>query len=237
MQLAKAIVLKIIPYSDNQKIIRAYTKEMGYLSLISPAYITRKKNCSVNPMQAVEIEFSYNEKNNLHKLHTVTPLTHLSNIYFDIYKMNIVMLWSEILNLVLKHDEKNEQLFDFIVQSVEYLNATQHDIANFNLFFLYRLPAMIGFGIDTAHYSTGDIFNIKDGIFCLPDAKILHASGPNTAKIIHQLTNCRLEEIKDIPLDRQSRNILLDIILLFFGIHLNIDFNIKSIEVIREVFS
>jgi DNA repair protein RecO (recombination protein O) len=40
----------------------------------------------------------------------------------------------------------------------------------------------------------------------------------------------------EIPLNQHSRNILLDIVLLYFSVHLNINFNIKSINVIREVF-
>ena len=54
--------------------------------------------------------------------------------------------------------------------------------------------------------------------------------------MIHKLCSCQVEELADIVLDRKSRSILLDIILLFFSIHLNTDFNIKSIKVIREVF-
>lgn len=49
--------------------------------------------------------------------------------------MNIALLWGEVLDLILKNEQKNIDLFNFILQSVEYLNETVKDIANFNLFF------------------------------------------------------------------------------------------------------
>lgn len=53
---------------------------------------------------------------------------------------------------------------------------------------------------------------------------------------IYKLCTCAVHEVKDIPLNQAARNILLDIIFLFYSTHLNINFNIKSIQVIREIF-
>lgn len=237
MDVAKAIVLKSINYSDTQKIIYTYTKEDGYLTFITPAFTFKKKNNGLSCMQVVEIEFIRSEKSSLHKIKTISPFVNTSGIYFDIYKMNIALLWSEILTIILKNEQKNEDLFNFIVESVEYLNSAQTDTANFNLFFLYRLVTLIGFNINTSGYSQGSLFNPQDGSFYPPESKALHISGPNTARIIHDLCTCKLEEVKKIPLNRQSRVILLDIILYYIGIHLNTNLNIKSIQVLREVFS
>jgi len=60
-----------------------------------------------------------------------------------------------------------------------------------------------------------EYFNINDGSFYPSDPATPYISGPNTAKIIYQLCTCPLAEIKAIPLNRQSRNILLDVILSF----------------------
>lgn len=236
MELVRAVILKIVPYTDTQKIIHAYSQERGYLSFISPSYMIKRKNSPVHLLQITEIEYFNSEKGTLHKLKTASPVYSLSHIYLDIYKMNIALLWAEILNLMLKNEGKNEALFQFIAQSVEYLNTTRQDIANFNLFFLYRLAAPIGFKINTSAWQEGYVFQINEGTFCPPTTATPYVSGPNSARIIYQLCTCSVEDLKNIPLNRQSRNILLDIILLFYSIHLQIDFNIKSIQVIREVF-
>lgn len=188
-------------------------------------------------MQVVEIEYFESEKSNLHKLKTITPVLNTPHLYFDIFKMNIVLLWAEILFLILKNEDKNEDLYDYIIRSLDYLNSTQSDVGNFNLFFLYRLVTLLGFRINTDSWQEGSVFSLSDGSFYPATSATNYISGPNTAKIIYQLCTCQPEQLKNIPLNRHSRNILLDVILHFFNLHLNIDFNIKSIQVIREIFS
>ncbi|MDL2231763.1 DNA repair protein RecO C-terminal domain-containing protein [Porphyromonadaceae bacterium OttesenSCG-928-L07] len=236
MEVIHAIVLKIFNYSDTQKIVRVFSKEKGYLSLITPAYVLKQKRSSLNMMQVVEMEYYENTKSEFHKLKSIAPLFNASSLYLNIFKMNIALLWGEVLDLLLRKEQKNEVLYTFISRSVEYLNESSSDTANFNLFFLYRLSIYVGFKINTDTYDSGYVFNINDGNFTSPDQKQPYISGPNTAKIIYDLCTFRVEEIKNIVLNRESRRILLDIILLFYSIHLNIDFNIKSIKVIREVF-
>lgn len=237
LELVRAMILKTIPYTDTQKIIRVYSREKGYFSLITPSLIFKRKNQPLHLLQFTEIEYFENEAGSLHKLRNASPLVNLPRLYFDIFKMNILLLWGEILNLLLAHEGKNEDLFDYIQRSVEYLNSTENDTANFNLFFLFRLAGLIGFRINTSSWQEGYVFNINDGCFYPSAGDTPYISGPNTAKIIYLLTTCPLEELKNIPLNRSSRNILLDIILLFYSIHLNVDFNIKSIQVIREIFA
>ena len=237
MEVVRAVILKSINYSETQKIVHAYTREKGFSSFITPANIFKRKTNAVHLMQVVEIEYFESEKTNLHKLRTINPVLNTPHLYFDIFKMNIVLLWAEILYLILKNEDKNEDLYDYIIRSVDYLNSSQADVGNFNLFFLYRLVTPLGFRIDANSWQEGSVFNISDGSFYPPTASIPHISGPNTARIIHLLCTCQPEELKSIPLNRQSRNILLDVILHFFNLHLNIDFNVKSIQVIREVFS
>ena len=229
MELCKAIILKSINYSDTQKIIHVYTLEKGYLSMISSSLLFKKKSQPLHLMQVVEIEYFENEKSNLHKLKSTFPIANLSNLYFDIFKMNIILLWGEILELLLKNEGKNENL-------IEYLNTLATGIGNFNLFFLYRLTRLLGFQINTSSWQEGYVFNINDGNFSPADNTSAYISGPNTAKVIYLLCTCEVNEINKIPLNQSSRNILLDIILSFYSIHLNLNFNIKSIQVIREIF-
>ena len=238
MHTVKAIILKSIPHSEQQQILHVYSEERGYMQMITPlALFKRKANASAQCMQIVEIEFIPNERGGLHKLKSFSPLVNTSAIYFDVYKMNIALLWGEILDLTLRHSDPNEALFEYIRYSVEYLNTSREDIANFNLLFLFRLSKLMGFGIDNDSYRPDHVFNINDGCFYPTSTPENYCTGPHSAKIIHELCTTPLDSLKNIPLNQQSRKILLDIALLFLGFHLNLDFNTKSIRVIREIFS
>lgn len=238
MQTVKAVILKSLPYSEQQQIMHVYSAERGYMQLITPmALFKRKNNHTVQCMQIVEIEYFPNERGGLHKLKSASSLVNTSSVYFDVFKMNIALLWGEILDLVLRHSDPNEEVFEYVRYSVEYLNTSREDIANFNLLFLFRLSRIMGFGIDTDTYRPDYVFNINDGCFYPTGAPENYYTGPHSARIIRELCVCPLESLKDIPLNQQSRKILLDIALLFLGFHLNLDFNTKSIWVIREIFS
>lgn len=238
MEVVKGIILKIQDYTENQRIIHLFSREKGYMSFISPTYLFRRNNSyKANYMQITEAEYYENPRGGLYKLKTLTPIVNNSGIYLDIYKMNVALLWSEVLNLLLKREQKNENLFDFIRRSIEYLHSTRGDVANFNLFFLYRLVTLIGFRINTETYSEGFVFNINDGNFVAAGTPVPYISGPNAARMVYTLSTCRVDELKALVLDRKSRSILLDIVLLFFSIHLNVDFNVKSIKVLRDIFN
>ena len=118
MEIVQGIILKTSPYSETQKIIRIYTKEKGYLSMISPSVVFKRKTKTVHLLQISEIEFFENEKSDLHKLRQISPIINLPELYFDIFKMNILLLWGEILNLILKNEGKNEELFDYLTHSI-----------------------------------------------------------------------------------------------------------------------
>lgn len=67
MEIVQGIILKTSPYSETQKIIRIYTKEKGYLSMISPSVVFKRKTKTVHLLQISEIEFFENEKSDLHQ--------------------------------------------------------------------------------------------------------------------------------------------------------------------------
>lgn len=237
METCRGIILNTVPFSDTQKIIHLYAKEKGYLSMLSPSSVFKRKNAPLHLLQITEVEYLENPKGGLHKLKSAAPLVQLPALYFDVVKMNIILLWGEILSRLLRNEGPNEPLFDFITRSVEYLNASEGDTANFNLYFLYRLTAPLGYRINTDTWQPGALFNPHDGCFHLPGTTANTISGPNTARIIHRLCTCQTADLAAIPLNRDARNILLDTVLAYYRIHLGANFNLKSLNILREIFS
>ena len=238
MPITRAIILKSIPYTEKQHILHVFSAEAGFLSCITPSIFLKKKNTPpLQSMQIVEMEYIIPSRGELHPLKQWYPIKNTSQIYFDIYKMNIASLWGNILDIILQNEGKNEELFQYLEHSVEYLNHSQDDTANFNLFFLFRLCLLLGFRIDTTTYKEEYIFDLQDGCFYPTPLPTTPHTGPRTAKVIHTLCTCPLESLKDIHLNQQGRRILLDTLLLFLGEQLNTNLNTKSIQIIKEIFS
>jgi len=237
MEFTDAIILKITPYNDTQKIISAFGAETGYISFIASSGGRKGREMS-QIMQIAEIEYIKNTKGGLNKIVSISSKIVTTNIYYSVFKMNIALLWGEILVILLKKEEKNERMYDFIEKSVEYLNYSENDFSNFNLFFLFKLNTLLGFEIDTSTYKDGYLFDINGGVFVEKrPLKETYIAGVNTAAIIYKLCTVRLQELVDIPLSGKSRSKLLDIVLLYYSLHLNTDFNTKGIKVLREIFN
>ena len=185
METCRGIILNTVPFSDTQKIIHLYAKEKGYLSMLSPSSVFKRKNAPLHLLQITEVEYLENPKGGLHKLKSAAPLVQLPALYFDVVKMNIILLWGEILSRLLRNEGPNEPLFDFITRSVEYLNASEGDTANFNLYFLYRLTAPLGYRINTDTWQPGALFNPHDGCFHLPGTTANTISPPSPSTATH----------------------------------------------------
>ncbi|MDR2130845.1 MAG: DNA repair protein RecO C-terminal domain-containing protein [Odoribacteraceae bacterium] len=238
MEVVNAIVLKSVPFVERQRIIRLFSLEHGFLSMMTPAFPNRRGGIgTARAMQVVEVEFARSARGELHALRSIRPTRDTSTIGSDVFKMNIALLWSEVLCLILRHEARNEPLYDYLRRSVEYLDVAGDDVANFNLFFLYRLCDLLGFRIETSSYREGYLFNLRDGLFCPSCPSAGDVIGPRAAGAIYRLCCTPLQSIREIPLNGEGRGILLNVVLSFIGRHLDVDFNTKSIQVIREVFA
>ena len=154
METVTGVILKTQDYTDNQKIVSVFSKERGYMTFMAPSFVFKRNNSRTAVcMQIAEIELYENTRGGLHKLKTMIPVVHNAAVYLDVYKMNIALLWSEVLNLLLKKEPKNDALFDFIRYSVEYLNTTEWRLLDQS-----SISFFIPFGcIDGVSYQYGNI--------------------------------------------------------------------------------
>jgi DNA repair protein RecO (recombination protein O) len=238
MEVANAIVLQAVPYLERQRIARLFSRERGFLSMITPATASRRMDGGAfRAMQIVEVEYAASTRGGLHGLRSIRPSRATNAIGLDIVKMNVALLWGEVLYPVLRDEPRNEPLHDYLRRSVEYLDAAGSDVANFNLFFLYRLCGLLGIRVDTSTFRPGYLFHPRDGRFCPPGVPSAAIVGPRAAAAIYRLCHDPLETAGEIPLNREGRGLLLDTVLSFIGYHLHVNLDTKGVRVLREVFA
>lgn len=235
MHKTYAIILKRIQYNDKQSIIHTYTLKDGFMEFITPNSSQRKK-WGIIPMQVVEIEFFLNQKGKINSVKNIYSVNSNAST-FEIANMNILMLWAEVLSVILRKEDCNPNIFDYIRSSIEYINEDTQNAQILNLFFLYNLLKFIGFKIDTSTYREDYLFSVEDGCFYPEKSPNKTISGVNSAKIIFKLSTCKAKDIDKIRLHKNSIKILLDIFLIYIDRHLNTKlYNNKSIKIIYEVF-
>jgi DNA repair protein RecO (recombination protein O) len=142
---------------------------------------------------------------------------------------------AEALYRLVREVEANSPLFDFVRGAVETLDGMTEGVANFHLWFVVALSRHLGFYPGNEHV-VGSWFDVREGVFTpiMP----LHGMvfSPENSQLLGRLMDTPAEEIASIPLNRTARVDFLGSMLTYLGYHLDGVRDIRSVDILREVF-
>ena len=231
----RAIILHHIKYSDNSIILHAYTEQRGRMAFVVNGIKGKKcvvKSGLLTPLSVVELEISYNPNKELHRIKECKNAHFYSSIPFCPIKNSIAFLISEVLFRCLKETDKNEPLFDFLLQSIVSLDAQDKSIANFHLIFLVKLSSFLGFQPNMDNEKNNTYFDMLNG--CFLSSKPLHINylSIDDSDILKAFIANNFE----LPLSQQQRNNMLENLINYYSLHLAEFGHIKSINVLQTLF-
>lgn len=232
-----AIVLSKIKYGDHDVIVKCYTKNRGIVSYLLRAVLRSKKSNSkiayYQPLSQLEIEENYRANQSLHYITDVRLSVPYHSMHTNILKGAIVMFLSEVLTSTLKEEEANPSLYEFLETTLQWLDH-ETDFANFHLLFLLELSKHLGFYPDTSQ-STFPYFNLRSGSFELKPQMPYTITGENLV-LMKQLLGIKFDSLNALKLHSKQRQSFLNLLLLYFELHLSDFRKPKSLQVFNEVF-
>ena len=235
----QAIVLHSLKYGETRLIVDMFTRSQGRQSFIVsiPKSVKGKiKKQLFQPLTLLEIESDLRPKLQLQKLSDVRLASPFSSIPFDPNKLSISLFIAEFLYYALRSEQHNEPLFDYIVNSIQWLDAQTDRFANFHLVFLMRLSRFLGFYPNLDHYQAGDYFDLRESVF-LPVPPVhrdfLH---PQEAEKIQLMMRMDFPTMHLFRMSHQERNRLLEVSLIYYRLHLPDFPELKSVSVLQELY-
>ena len=235
----QAIVLHSLKYGETRLIVDMFTRSQGRQSFIVsiPKSVKGKiKKQLFQPLTLLEIEYDLRPKLQLQKLSDVRLVSPFSSIPFDPNKLSISLFIAEFLYYALRSEQRNEPLFDYIVNSIQWLDAQTNRFANFHLVFLMRLSRFLGFYPNLDHYQAGDYFDLRESVF-LPVPPVhrdfLH---PQEAKKIQLMMRMDFPTMHLFRMSHQERNRLLEVSLIYYRLHIPDFPELKSVSVLQELY-
>ena len=235
----QAIVLHSLKYGETRLIVDMFTRSQGRQSFIVsiPKSVKGKiKKQLFQPLTLLEIEYDLRPKLQLQKLSDVRLASPFSSIPFDPNKLSISLFIAEFLYYALRSEQRNEPLFDYIVNSIQWLDAQTNRFANFHLVFLMRLSRFLGFYPNLDHYQAGDYFDLRESVF-LPVPPVhrdfLH---PQEAEKIQLMMRMDFPTMHLFRMSHQERNRLLEISLIHYRRHIPDFPELKSVSVLQELY-
>lgn len=235
----QGIVLHTVKYGDSSMIAYILTRHAGRQNYMVQGVRSTKsrsnKAALFQPMFLVEFESIETPHSQMHRIKDLRSSVVLRSLAFDVRKSTISLFMAETIYRLIRETEQNEPLFDFVFHSVSALDALESGVSNFHLWFLVKLSYFLGF-YPANEYVQDGYFNIQDGCFCrnIPDHR--QCFSQQESHILHQMMGIEISQLGDIELKGQSRSNFLSSLLLYFSYHFESVHNIRSVEILREVF-
>lgn len=234
----KAILIHHIRYSDNSLIAHFYTQEYGNLSVMVKGISSRKGGARFNyfqPLHIFNLELYRYENRELHNLKELNLAFIPEKIPGDIHRTSLALFISELLYNVIREEDANRMLYDFIESSVITLDSITAGLSNFHLWFLVAFTAYTGIG-PTPTTLQDCYFDMLTGQFTAQQPMHPDILEPAHAAIFNRLLQMPAEKIASLRLAGEERTELLTSILKYYNLHLPGIRQIRSLQILKDIF-
>ncbi len=234
------IVLRTIKYSDSLMIADMYTLSRGRMAFMLP--VSRSKRAKVRsvlfqPLAILSFSATLKTSRSLGRISEAQILVPYRTVHCDVVKSAVVLYLAEFLSLVLREEEANGDIYDFLVSALSWLDVTHEGAADFHLLFLMRLTLLLGIYPNVENYRKGACFDLAAG--CLVYDRPLHEQflTPEDTCNFMEFMSKDFSSLPTFALNREARGKYLTLIHNYYRLHIPGLPEPKSAAVLRELFS
>lgn len=239
VERTRGVVLGLVKCGDHTTVVDVYTASRGNVSFWVKQPAGRKGKAGQTrfaPLALVEIDFEYRPAASLQRMKVLQNFYTYSQMPYDPLKSAVALFLSEFLYKVLKNETPNEDLFSYIVNSLQWFDAAVSGYANFHLVFITRLTRFLGFYPNVGDYEAGDYFDMLNA--CFVSRQPMHAAflRPDEAATIPLFMRMNYDSMRFFAMNRQQRNRYMQVLNDYYCLHVPDFPHLKSLDVLREVF-
>ena len=144
---------------------------------------------------------------------------------------------SEFLSHALRSEQENGPLFDFLTSSLHWLDEADRRFANFHVVFLLHLSRFLGFMPNADDWEPGAFFDLQAASFTL--SRPLHPFyiDAEESSLVSKFLRMDYRSMRAVGLNGAARRRTLQLIILFYRLHIPEFPEVRSLEVLSDVFS
>ena len=233
-----AIVLSKIRYKDNDIIVKLFTKEYGAISFIVKGGQNSKKNkikyVYFQELTILEIQFNYNSKRDLQYIKDIEIKHNYTSSHTDLVKVSVIMFLSEVLSNVITHQKRDIQLYNYIEESLIWYDINKSN-TYFHMIFLIELTRYLGFYPDILS-NNFKYFNLEGGSYEKSKTSEYSITG-DSLNLFNQILGIKFDSNPLPALNSKDKMEIINIILTYYKLHINNFKPIKSLEIVKNIFS
>lgn len=240
IEKTRAIVLHQLKYSESSVIATVYTESFGRISCMINGIRSSKskqKMGLIQPLFLLEAEVYFRQGRDIQNIKEFRLCEVYQSIPFDITKGTMAIFISEVLYKVLRNEEPDPILFEFIYNSATYFDSIEQGAANFHLWFLVNLLSHLGFKLENNLSAQNCWFDMKTGNFTS-----LHPFFPNTPNLEESLLLAKLIDLNadnfhKLSISGNKRTRLLELLIEYYTLHIEGMGAINSLKILKEIYN
>ncbi len=247
---SRIIVLHTIKHGDNGVVVQCYSNTSGRIALYFRVTSKNKINVSnLHRLNILDVITYSSSSSSMPTIKEMEAVSRLSSIRTNIYKNTIAIFLSELIVKCIRETETNPMLFNFLSSSINILEHLESGEANFHVHFMVHLSKMLGF-MPTDNYSAEmPFFNLTTARFCEGGryyngeyCEVRNTDSNNCfshaeSELLHLLFRTKAIECGAIKCSGELRLSFAKQMIRYLSHHLGMDIDIKSIDVLHEVFN
>lgn len=234
----QGFVLQSIRYGDTSLIVKVFTLDNGLQTFMVKGVRGKTSNNRVAFFQPMTflcfVQNSKPTKSGIGYIKDIELLYVYRSLATTMNKSAILIYLSDLLSHTLTQQERNEPLYHFVLQSVEWLDLVETGYANFPLYFTLELSRFLGF-YPQSNFREHGLFDMMEGQFVMTPPIHPYYLDESNSRQMSRILNLGIDELAKVPMTGLQRNVLLDGILTFMRLHAPMLKGLQSHEVLKEV--
>lgn len=218
----KGVALSFIKYGDSSIIAKVYTEKFGIQSYIVNGVRSKNSKNKISlfqPLTQLDLVVYHKENAGLHRIAELKCFYAYASMPTVSPKLVVSFFIQEFLSKVLRGEQSNESLFQFIISSLQYFDMMGDGYQNFHLQFILKISDYLGYSISSIENLFNQINKLSYNIF--------------EYEIIDKLINDPYTN--QLKLTTHQRREILKDILKYYSLNYEGMSDLHSIEVIRDV--
>jgi DNA repair protein RecO (recombination protein O) len=216
----RGIVFRFTKFRETSIIVTIFTEQFGLQSYIVNGVRSKSAKNKIalyQPLTLLNLVVYHRENANIERIKEISCLYPFRTLTSDIKKSTLGMFINELLNKTVKDESHIAEVFQFLFDSLVSLDTLHEGYENFHLIFMLKLSRFLGFGV----YNVNEVVGGK-------------VADEETERVIAELIRANYDT--PLKISNTLRRNSLDLLLKFYSEHMENFGEMKSVQVLKEVF-
>ena len=240
MHQSRAIVLRQIKYSETSLILKIYTEKEGLLSFIAKGVRGKKgklRSAQFQPLNLIDLSYREARKSELRQINDIKVIEPFTDLPFNPVKRTIAMFMAELIQNAIKEQEPNAKLFDFLYNSIHWVDLSKESYNHFHLLFMMKFTKHLGFYPMLDGQKEARYFDLQQGVFSRGAPPHSYFIDSEQLSAWKQLINVKLETNNSLLFSNSLKRKLLQTMMLYYKLHLIHFKELNSHHILQSVFN